>query len=91
MANWNFFTNHGHIIILLGNHPNLTLREISQKVGITERATQKIISDLEKDGFLKITKNGRCNCYKVPGKKRLRHELEKSCRVENLLKLVSGL
>lgn len=75
-------------MILLGLKPDLTLREISLRVGITERATQKIISDLEKDGFLKISKNGRQNSYKIVGRKRLRHDIEKSCRVDNLIQLM---
>ncbi len=88
MAKWSFFTNHGHIIILLDASPDLTLREVSQKVGITERATQKIISDLEKDGFLKISKNGRQNSYKIMGRKKLRHDIEKACSLERLLGLM---
>ena len=66
----------------------MPLREIAQTVGITERATQKIISDLEKEGFIKIKKEGRNNCYKVMGKKRLRHEIEKNCRIEDLVKTI---
>ncbi len=90
MSNWNFFTNHGHIIILLGRDPGLTLREISQKVGITERATQKIIGDLEKDGFVKISKVGRNNQYKIAGKKKLRHSIERSCSVDSLIGLINN-
>ena len=90
MKMWTFFSNHGHIIILLGLNPTLTLREISLKVGITERATQKIISDLEKGGFLKINKIGRQNSYKIIGRKRFRHDIEKACRVEDLLKLMKS-
>ena len=69
--------------------PELTLREVAQKVGITERATQKIIHDLEKDGFLKISKVGRQNSYKIIGRKKLRHNIEKNCRIDELINLVS--
>ena len=91
MAKWHFFSNHGHIIILLGHNPKLTLRKISLKVGITERATQKIISDLEKDGYLKISKVGRQNQYKIAGRKKLRHDIEKSCQLEQLIQLVNPI
>ncbi|MCJ8276256.1 MAG: winged helix-turn-helix transcriptional regulator [Bdellovibrionales bacterium] len=89
MSGWNFFTNYGHIIFLLSMEPELTLREVAQKVGITERATQKIIHDLEKDGFLKISKVGRQNSYKIIGRKKLRHNIEKNCRIDELINLVS--
>jgi DNA-binding MarR family transcriptional regulator len=89
MNEWNLFSNHGHIIILLGTSPNLTMREIALKVGITERSAQKIINDLENDGFLKVSKHGRNNSYKVIGKKRLRHDIEKCCKVENLIQMIS--
>ena len=90
MKTWNFFTNYGHVIILLGINPDLTLREISLRVGITERSTQKIISDLEADGFLKIGKRGRQNSYKIVGRKKLKHEVEKTCRLESIIQLMKG-
>ncbi len=88
MSSWNFFTNYGHVIFLLSENPQMTLRDISSKVGITERATQTIITDLEKEGFIKITKVGRNNRYKVCGKKRLRHEIESKCRLEDLISTI---
>lgn len=88
MSDWNFFTNYGHVIFLLSSNSKITLREVAQKVGITERATQKIISDLVRGGFIKIKKEGRNNTYRIQGKKRLRHDIEKNCRLEDLIKTI---
>lgn len=88
MSSWNFFTNHGHIIILLGKNCELTIKEIADTVGITERATQKIIKDLVDDGFIKIKKIGRKNSYKIIGRKRLRHEIEKDCKIEQIIETI---
>ena len=88
MSKWTFFTNYGHIIFLLSEEPELTARDIAQRVGITERAVQKIIHDLEEDGFIKIRKNGRNNVYKVIGRKKLRHQIEKDCRIEDLVTVI---
>ena len=88
MAAWNFFTNYGHVIFILSSCPRMPLREVALNVGITERAVQKIISDLEAGGFIKIKKEGRNNSYKVIGRKRLRHDIEKSCRIEDLVKVI---
>lgn len=85
---WTFFTNHGHILFLLDMMPDSTVLEIATKVGITERATRRIIADLSKDNFIKIKKNGRKNVYKINGKRHLKHPVEKACCVEGLIDFV---
>jgi predicted transcriptional regulator len=90
MAKWNFFTNYGHVLFVLAIEPDLTLREVSFKVGITERAVQRIIADLDDDGFLKITKQGRRNHYEVRSRKNLNHEIEKKCKISDLIKLIQN-
>ena len=49
---WTFLTNHAHVLILLSQDTTLVLREVAIKIGITERAVQRIIADLEQDGFI---------------------------------------
>ena len=46
---WTFLTNHGHVLVCVARDPDSTIREIANQVGITERAVQKIVSDLEAD------------------------------------------
>src|SRR5579872_522378 len=43
---WTLLTNHGHVLVLLARNPSIVLREVAVKVGITERAVQRIIADL---------------------------------------------
>ncbi len=74
--NWTFFTNHAHVMIYLSQHPDQPLREVALAVGITERAVQRIISDLEEAGYLEREKVGRQNVYKLITKHPLRHQLE---------------
>lgn len=90
MSDWNFFTNYGHIIFLLSSDEKLTVRDMATQVGITERAVQKIIHDLEADGFIKISKDGRNNSYKVNGHKKLRHDVEKGCRIDELTDFINS-
>ena len=85
---WTFLTNHGHVILYLSKHADATVREIADKIGITERAVLKIIADLSQEGYIKIQKNGRNNVYTLDLKKTLRHDLEKSCKIEKFLKLI---
>ena len=87
---WTFLTNHSHVLVCLMEDPELRGRDIAEKVGITERATQKIISDLVEEGFLKRKRIGRRNHYELKVDKRLRHPLEKHKTLRDLMEAVSG-
>ena len=58
---WTFLSNHGHVLIHLSRFPDSRVRDISDTVGITERSTQAILSDLEDAGYVTITRVGRRN------------------------------
>lgn len=82
---WTFFTNHGHVLVCLAADPTIRTRDIAVEVGITERATQGIISDLVEAGFVTRTKEGRRNHYEVHPEQPLRHPLEAEHTVGELL------
>ncbi|QDT43611.1 Sugar-specific transcriptional regulator TrmB [Gimesia alba] len=86
---WTFLTNHAHVLIVLHREPSIVLREVALKVGITERAVQRIIQDLEEEGFVKREKIGRRNHYEVLTEQPLRHPIEKHKSIGDLLNLVS--
>lgn len=77
-ARWTFLTNHTHILICLARDPELRIRDIAELVGITQRAVQRILVELEEGGALSHTKEGRRNRYQVNLDCALRHPLE--CR-----------
>ena len=66
------------------------LREVAVEVGITERAVQRIVQDLEVEGFIQRERVGRQNRYRILKGQRLRHALESHCKIGDLLKLISG-
>ncbi len=82
---WTFLTNHGRVLVLLFNHPQSTIREIAAKIGITERAVQKIVADLEAEGYIARHKVGRCNRYTIHPELPMRHMLERGHPVADLL------
>lgn len=88
MGEWTLFSNHGHVLVCLARNKRARLRDVASDVGITERAVQKIVSELQQAGLIAITKHGRCNQYEIHGKKNLRHPLEAGCTVGRLLQLV---
>lgn len=89
MGDWTFFSNYGHVLVCLARHPKARLRDVAAQVGITERAVQKIVRDLQDAGFLTVTKQGRCNRYRINKRKSLRHTLESHCTVGKLLALLA--
>lgn len=88
IPSWTFLTNHAHVLITLAQHEGIVLREIAQRVGITERAVQKIIAELAAEGFLKRVKVGRQNHYKLHLQRPLRHPIEQHRTIGDIIKLV---
>ncbi len=72
---WTFFTHHAHVLLSLARDPTLRLRDIAGAVGVTERATATLVSELVHAGYLQRFKDGRRNHYRVDLSGGLRHEL----------------
>jgi hypothetical protein len=85
---WTFLSNHGHVLVCLARNPDMRLRDVAQAVGITERAVQKIIGDLETGGVLTRGRDGRRNRYQLHVDQPLRHPLEAHRTVVALLKSI---
>lgn len=87
---WTFLTNHSHVLVLLSRNPSLVLREVALQVGITERAVQRIIADLEAGGIIEREKIGRQNHYRIRAEQPLRHAIESHRTIGELLTLING-
>src|ERR1700749_467045 len=70
---WTFLSNHGNVIVYIDEHRDARLREIADAIGITERATHKLVSELVEEGYLTRTRVGRRNEYAVNCEQHLRH------------------
>ena len=82
---WTFITNHGLVLSYLFHNPRHTAREIARHIGVTERTTHKIISDLVAAGYIERRKVGRRNEYRVDPALPLRHHTKQDILVEGLL------
>ena len=87
---WAFLTNHAHVLIVIARDHKVRLRDIASQVGITERAVQKIIAELEASGVLTKSKEGRRNSYFVNDAVALRHPLEAHRTLGALVEMVLG-
>jgi len=88
-GNWTFFSNNAHVLVCLTQMPQPTTREIAIRVGITERAVQRILTRLVEAGALKIKKAGRRNRYELDLQRRLRHPLESHKTIGEFLRLIN--
>ncbi len=82
---WTFLTNHARVLITLARDPEARLRDVADLIGITERAVQLIVADLEASGYLTRTRVGRRNRYTIDPTVALRHPAEADHPVGDLL------
>jgi len=87
---WTFLTNHAHVLLCLARDRTMRMRDIASEVGITERAVQLIVADLEEAGYVEHTREGRCNMYSVHGGLKLRHPIEQHKTIADLIGLIYG-
>jgi hypothetical protein len=82
---WTFLTNHARVLAAIADNHNARIRDIAAHCRLTERAVQKIILDLEQEGYLSHTRVGRANTYQIEPSKVLRHPAEAGLTVASLL------
>jgi DNA-binding transcriptional ArsR family regulator len=90
MSDWTFLTNHALVLSYMWRHPRTTARELGDAIGITERATRRIIADLDEAGYIVKKREGRRNRYRVNTDLPLRHETNQETAVGDLLQALAG-
>ncbi len=85
---WTFFTNHAHVLFVISRDPDIRMRDVAERVGITERAAQRIVAELESEGHLTRERVGRRNHYEVNAGAALRHPIEEHVTVGDLLAIL---
>ena len=86
--NWTFLSNYAHVLVCLAENPDARLRDVAEKVGITERTAFRLIGELEEAGVLERAKEGRRNHYMINTEAHLRHAIEEHCTVGDLLETI---
>jgi predicted transcriptional regulator len=90
MEQWTFLTNHAHVLLCVSADSHMRLRDVATRVGITERAAQRIIADLVADGYISRTRVGRRNHYELHRELGFRHPLERRSDIGSLLELLTS-
>jgi DNA-binding IclR family transcriptional regulator len=87
---WTFLTNHAQVLICLADTPDIRLRDVAERVGITERAAQRILAELVEAGYVTTTRLGRRNHYTVARHRAMRHTAQEGHEVGALLEALGG-
>lgn len=85
---WTFLTNHGTVLAYIAKYPCSTAQHIAEVAGISIRAVQSIITDLEEDGYIERQRCGRCNHYIVHPERPMRHRLQRDYCVGSVLQAI---
>jgi DNA-binding MarR family transcriptional regulator len=86
---WTFLTNHAQVLLCLADTHDIRLRDVADRIGITERATQRILADLVEAGYVKTIRVGRRNHYTVNREHAMRHTAQIGHEVGVLLAALS--
>jgi predicted transcriptional regulator len=88
-STWGFLTNHAHVLLCIARDPQIRARDIAVQVGITERATQRILADLIAEGYVTRTKVGRRNHYTINPGGHLRHPVLRKLSIGPLIEALN--
>ena len=86
---WTFLTNHAQVLICIAEEPGVRLRDLGERVGITERATHRIVTELADAGYITRNRTGRRNTYIVHADLPLPDALARNQRVGELLTILT--
>jgi hypothetical protein len=82
-------TNHALVLGVIAADPGVRIREIAERVEITERAVESLLTDLIQVGFLTRRRAGRRNVYEVHRDQKLRHPLIQDRQVGNVIEAMT--
>jgi hypothetical protein len=88
---WTLLTGHGHVLVEIARDPDARIRDIAAVAGLTERAVQAIVADLESAGYLTRTRVGRRTTYTVDPDKLFRHPAQEGLRVGPFLDMLAAV
>lgn len=87
-ADWTFFSNYAHVLVCLAENPHVRLRDVAERVGITERTAVRLVTQLDEAGIVRRGKEGRRNFYIINMDSHLRHPIEAHCTVGEMLQTI---
>src|SRR5579885_88366 len=88
---WTFLTNHAQVLVCIARDPGIRLREIGERIGITERAAHRIVVELADAGYITRQRTGRRNHYTINAHFPLPDPIAREQNIGELLAILTGL
>jgi hypothetical protein len=86
---WTFLTNHAQVLVCIARDAGIRLRDIGERVGITERAAHRIVVELADAGYITRERNGRRNHYTINAHFPLPDPIAREQNVGELLEILT--
>jgi DeoR/GlpR family transcriptional regulator of sugar metabolism len=87
---WTFLTRHGQVLLCIADDPGVRVRDLGQRLGVTERAAHRIVGELVADGYLTRERRGRRNHYTIRSELPLPDPVARDQKVGDLLVILTG-
>ena len=87
---WAFLTNHAQVLICIARDPAIRLRDIGERLGITERAAHRIVGALAAAGYITRQRNGRRNRYTINAQLPLPDAIAREQSIGELLTILTA-
>jgi DNA-binding transcriptional ArsR family regulator len=88
LADWSLLTNHGRLLLAIENEPGLRVREMADRLRLSERGVALILRDLREAGYVTSRRDGRRVFYRVVPEKPMRTDIVRHRTVGELLRLL---
>jgi DNA-binding transcriptional ArsR family regulator len=89
LTDWSLLTNHGRLLLAIENEPGLRVRDMAERLRVTERTIQLVLRDLRESGYVTSRREGRRVFYSVVHDKPMRSDLLGDKTVGQLLQLLA--
>jgi hypothetical protein len=89
-SGWAFLTNHAQVLVCIARDPGIRLRDIGERIGITERSAHRIVVELADAGYIARERNGRRNRYTINAHYPLPDPVADDQNVGELLTILAG-
>src|SRR5580658_5922695 len=91
VPSWTFLTNHARVLVCVADDPGVRLRDIGQRVGITERAAHRIVVELTAAGYITRERIGRRNQYTVNADRTVHDPIARDRNVGQLIEILTAV
>ncbi len=88
-ASWRFVTNHAAVLIEVALDPDARIRDIANRLALTERTVQGLLKDLTDAGYMTREKVGNRYRYTCNPDAKLRHSRLRNITIGSLLSALS--